>query len=573
VDDGAGGKTDTDTFGTDTQIRQPDSALSVGGTPPGGNYLPADIHHIQIFDRVLSSTEMDNIYNSGSQTVEDFYADPSASTGKSLLQYNEELAGYTSHRLNLGDIEDISGATTATDGQIIRKTNGVWTVVDDQPVAEITLTDTDAPDPPGAGSAHLFKLTGNRNLMYKPDAETDSVRVTNQSSLDNIGGVAQIVVSARPTGLYKFNETAFPTAVDTGTAVSGYDLDEKAGTVTSSEGYPNFGEPSSAALFDGVNGTYLRGSTTYPLNFAEDFSIVALVRSNNITKGGTILYLADDASNEVMHFYQTPTTGLLNALIWDEPTRAIQFAGSDAVESALSVDTWHYCFMTYDKSTGTLTSRLDDNAEKTGTYGGDRQVFQHSTAKLYIGGKTFDTTHAFPGEIEFVAIYDRLLTTTDMNNIYDSGNQEQEDLVLTSPNTLAANHALLYDTEAAAFVNQALTHSDISGNATATVSTTDATVTTIATVAITADTVNYIEATVIAKDANGDGAVYKLGAHVKDVAATTTLQNVTAIYTDEDVASMDATVTVSGNDALIRVTGDASIAADWSVEYRVETIA
>ncbi len=105
------------------------------------------------------------------------------------------------------------------------------------------------------------------------------------------------------------------------------------------------------------------------------------------------------------------------------------------------------------------------------------------------------------------------------------------------------------------------------------VSTTDATVTTLSTRAITADTINFVEAKVVARDTGaGAGASYIIRARIKDVGGTTTAHDVTAEYTSEDVAGWDATIDVNANDMRIRVTGAAATNIDWQVFYELRTL-
>lgn len=110
------------------------------------------------------------------------------------------------------------------------------------------------------------------------------------------------------------------------------------------------------------------------------------------------------------------------------------------------------------------------------------------------------------------------------------------------------------------------------------VTTTDATVTTIATIAIPSSTTVFIEAKVVARRTGGaagtaeDGAAYMVDAVYKNVAGTATEIGETSIFSAEDQAGWDCTITPSGANALVQVTGAASNNVSWLITYRTYSV-
>lgn len=102
------------------------------------------------------------------------------------------------------------------------------------------------------------------------------------------------------------------------------------------------------------------------------------------------------------------------------------------------------------------------------------------------------------------------------------------------------------------------------------VATTDATVTTLQTIPISASNTYMVEARVVARRTGGsagtadDGAAYVVRGTYKTASGTVTLiGSLSAMYTAEDQAGWDATLTISGSNVLVRVTGAANNNVTW----------
>jgi len=113
-----------------------------------------------------------------------------------------------------------------------------------------------------------------------------------------------------------------------------------------------------------------------------------------------------------------------------------------------------------------------------------------------------------------------------------------------------------------------------SGEQSATVSTTDATVTTIATISTSTGNVILVESTLVgartggAAGASGDSATYKRLSKFVNDAGVLTDDGDTDVHTNEDQAGWDITLAVSGTDILIQVTGAINNNIDWAATYR-----
>jgi hypothetical protein len=111
------------------------------------------------------------------------------------------------------------------------------------------------------------------------------------------------------------------------------------------------------------------------------------------------------------------------------------------------------------------------------------------------------------------------------------------------------------------------------------VSTTNSTVTAIATIPVPTDSALYIEATIIGKRTGGtagsaqDAAVYVRTARFKNVGGTVSISNLQSDYTSEDQFTWNATLAVSGTNAVVNVAGAANNNINWTVNYKVSTVA
>jgi hypothetical protein len=113
-----------------------------------------------------------------------------------------------------------------------------------------------------------------------------------------------------------------------------------------------------------------------------------------------------------------------------------------------------------------------------------------------------------------------------------------------------------------------------------TVATTDATVTSAAVITVPSNQVMMIEARIVGRKTAGTGSgnigdavTYIRTAYVKNIAGVVTLQKVQSDFTAEDITSCNGTIDVTGVTARVRVQGSANDNINWSVSYRVFTVA
>ena len=118
----------------------------------------------------------------------------------------------------------------------------------------------------------------------------------------------------------------------------------------------------------------------------------------NIQKGWDYNIQSRAAGTKIMSFYITNTTG----------TKKYVSAGYD-------FNTWIYWTATYD---GT-TMKLYKNAVLTGSLNMSGDI-QTSPSHLYIGGEAPPTTTALNGTIDDIRIYNRSLTSTEIQQLYNN---------------------------------------------------------------------------------------------------------------------------------------------------------
>lgn len=161
------------------------------------------------------------------------------------------------------------------------------------------------------------------------------------------------------------------------------------------------GKFGRCGIFDGT-GDYV----VTPLSLADtDFSIVAWVKADVIEEGATIVdgrgdYLTlriDFVDDDKWEFY-----------IWDTAERKATYTVT------AQAGQWYHLAAVYDKDNNIklyVDGDLKDTTE-CGTVGG--------SGACYIGAR-YNGTYEFDGRIDEVGIFDRVLNSTEINDIMDNG--------------------------------------------------------------------------------------------------------------------------------------------------------
>ena len=565
VEDGAGSKTKTvNNSNLVGGIHQMDHPLELLGAATNDD-LDGRCAGLYIFDRLLTTSEEDAIYASGSATVKNLVA--SKETG-AVYSYNKSTGRLENRQISLHDLVDTSADFKDPTNNYVPKydsTTGLFELKEFQHDAEAKFVDIQQPTAPADGNGTLWKGVDNDGLLWMGDGPTVCDLTRPKIDIDEIQNVnTDLVLPAPPTHQYKLNEATFPTASDSGSGTA-YDIDTTVLTApTTAPGFPSFGGGLSAE-FSGVGA--IEGTGAFPDIFGADWSAAVLFKRKNTDEQGVLFSLyGDGGSSTHTTMLQLLSGGSLAAY-------AIENANQKTVSKSVNdTDQWHWAFVTYDYAGGVLGLRVDGGSLGTVAMGGSNVALNTPTEPLRIGSiggtisaATADNVDAF---IEALYFFEYKLETADMDSIYANGAQNTEDFLKSSTAALADGDVLQYEASTSTFKPAQIPEVKSEN----TVTTTDATVTTIATIPMQANGVAYIDATVVAKNGTTETNVYRFDIHADDAAGTATVVNATKAYENEEQANWDVTVTASGANVLIQVQGEAAKTVNWKSFHRVEDL-
>jgi hypothetical protein len=164
----------------------------------------------------------------------------------------------------------------------------------------------------------------------------------------------------------------------------------------------------SGFTFDGVNDRVRTGN----LSLGDPFSVAAWVKSDILNQGA---YRRIVETSNASHFYLgTDAVGTGYKFI---VKNAIAPYGS-ANGGKISPDDWQLVVGTYDGTTGTLY--VDGNAVASDTFSSPGVVSLPVNIGAYLGGG-----FGWRGQIDEVQIYDRVLSATEVRQMYEGGSSGQ----------------------------------------------------------------------------------------------------------------------------------------------------
>ena len=159
------------------------------------------------------------------------------------------------------------------------------------------------------------------------------------------------------------------------------------------------------------NGTdeYVSAGNPTELQFTSDFSISGWFKSSSATSQRIIS--KDDGTNR-SYFVQVSTTGVVEAAIYTSGAKQ-----QNDSASGLADGNWHHFVFTFENGVGTKLyidngSPTTDSA--TGTLDNDTNDFEI--------GRREDNSKFFNGDIDEVAVWNKVLSADDVQTIYNSTN-------------------------------------------------------------------------------------------------------------------------------------------------------
>ncbi|MGJ8660975.1 MAG: LamG-like jellyroll fold domain-containing protein [Bacteroidota bacterium] len=173
---------------------------------------------------------------------------------------------------------------------------------------------------------------------------------------------------------------------------------------TDRHGYAN-----SAYSFNGINQSMTRTTQNFTLTSTGSFTISIWIKKPNTT-GGVALIHGTTAANNFIWLLQGGTTNLTFA------TNKQQSAWINAPTSGINIGTWEHYLMVYDA--GAMSTYRNGVLEGTNTF-----TYTNVTSAnlpLYIG-KGISGGY-FPGDMDDLGIWDRALTTCEINDLYTETN-------------------------------------------------------------------------------------------------------------------------------------------------------
>jgi len=208
---------------------------------------------------------------------------------------------------------------------------------------------------------------------------------------------------------------------------SGYDLTVASGkTVSTSSTIPS-GYSGTSREFQSANAEFLEGANPDLGGANQDLSAVAWIRlatdttnSTMISKyqaysnqRGWLIYIEDDGEGN-------PT--LAGCLSSTATSGNVTCATSG--ETTLNTNTWYHIAMTYDDALGSANLKIYINGSNVGSANTTAGFYNNST-NFRIGARggasTATPENFFDGLIDEVAVFDRALSSTEINDIMDNG--------------------------------------------------------------------------------------------------------------------------------------------------------
>lgn len=221
--------------------------------------------------------------------------------------------------------------------------------------------------------------------------------------------------------------------VDTTNLESYYKLDEASGTISDSHGsndgtnngaaYGATGKINDCLDFEAGDGDYVTMGNVFDFERTDAFSVSLWYKPESFVNDSTYLYSKFDADSPFPGYCLRRTT---------TTTLSAQFVNSFVVSNRIVKDftsvtltngTWYHIVLTYDGSSGASGVKLyiDGSEHTTATTVTDTLSSSISTTTPFNLGGRENSNSAFDGLLDEVAIFSEELSSTDVSDLYNSG--------------------------------------------------------------------------------------------------------------------------------------------------------
>lgn len=223
------------------------------------------------------------------------------------------------------------------------------------------------------------------------------------------------------------NDANLPTSL-----VSYYELEESSGTRVDSHGANNLtdnntvtsaaGKQGTAAVFVTANTEFL-SNTALDISGTTDKSLAFWVKIGTAPSSGTTYALFSDyqnvGNNRAWGMMYRNNGGTLQFYTITSDDGSSTLTGT--INQTLTAGTWYHLAFLYDKSAGSIQVYV--NGSSIGSITGQKVSIKNGTDPFRIGalGDGGGTAWHFDGSIDEFGLWDKLLSSTEVSDLYNSG--------------------------------------------------------------------------------------------------------------------------------------------------------
>ncbi|KKL76050.1 hypothetical protein LCGC14_2048770 [marine sediment metagenome] len=213
----------------------------------------------------------------------------------------------------------------------------------------------------------------------------------------------------------------------TNNLISYWELEETSGERADSHGSNNLtdnntvlsatGKQGTAADFENNANEYLSKTDTADLSITGDLSFAMWIKIESFPANQTLLGKWNPSGDQRSYSFFISTGNKLRAFISDDGSNA-NTSKLFFTHTALTTATWYHIVIAYDASAGTMDLWINNSAQTQ--ISGHKTSIDDSTADFGLGNNFADFGY-FDGIQDEVGIWNRLLITSEVSDLYNSG--------------------------------------------------------------------------------------------------------------------------------------------------------
>jgi hypothetical protein len=179
------------------------------------------------------------------------------------------------------------------------------------------------------------------------------------------------------------------------------------------------GKVNNARQFVTANTEFLSIASNADVQFGEDAYTLALWLYVPSSASGTGQIVAKDNSPAGAREFELHYNGAANDI------RLFVYASDDVAAGAAQVsaarDAWHFLAVTHAVNSNTVTLRV--NTSTSTTVRPDAKTYAKTSTAFHVGSRLFPPFQQYlTGNVDEVAKWSRVLSTTELDTLYNSGN-------------------------------------------------------------------------------------------------------------------------------------------------------